>query len=152
MSLLELKDVSKIYGDLHALDKANLIRAGKDVMFVACGEMVFACVRAAELLCGQGIDAGVLDMYCVKPLDEESLLEAAVGTRLLVTVEEHDIFGGLGSLVSSVICREHPMRVLQLALPDEHLVGGTDKEIFRHYGLDPESIAKKAAEWLRQYC
>ena len=123
------------------MDRAKVIRQGRDVMFVACGEMVVNAIEAAILLKGKGIDAGVLDMYCVKPLDEKTLLAAARRTKLLVTVEEHDIYGGLGSMVASVIAREHPMRVLQFALPDEHLVGGTDRDIFRHYGLDAEGLA-----------
>ena len=123
------------------MDRAKVIRQGRDVMFVACGEMVANAIEAAILLKGKGIDAGVLDMYCVKPLDEKTLLAAARRTKLLVTVEEHDIYGGLGSMVASVIAREHPMRVLQFALPDEHLVGGTDRDIFRHYGLDAEGLA-----------
>lgn len=130
------------------LNRAGVLARGKDAVIIACGEMVPYAAEAARLLEAQGIAAGVVDMYCLKPLDQETLLSQARDARLLVTVEEHSVFGGLGSLVSQVICRENPMRVLQLALPDEHLVGGTNREIFRHYGLDGEGIARAVKEAL----
>lgn len=128
------------------MDQAQLISLGHDVEIVACGDMVPEAVKACAILKGQGIDAGVIDMYCLKPFDKATLLKAAAETKLIVTAEEHDPYGGLGALVSQVICAEHPMRVLQLALPDAHLIAGTNREIFHHYGLDAEGIAGKIAE------
>ncbi|MEE8886916.1 MAG: transketolase C-terminal domain-containing protein [Eubacteriales bacterium] len=127
------------------MDKAKVISVGHDVEIVACGDMVPNAVGAAEILKQQGIDAGVIDMYCLKPFDKETLLEVAKQTKLIVTAEEHDPYGGLGALTAQVLSAEYPMRVLELALPDEHLVSGTNKEMFRHYGLDAGGIAKKTA-------
>ena len=87
-------------------------------------------------------------MYCVKPLDREGLLRAAKGKRLVVTVEEHAPFGGLGSMVAQVIGAHDPKRVLNLTLPDAPVITGTSQEVFRYYGLDAEGIAKTVADAL----
>ena len=123
------------------MDKATVVAEGTDVLIVACGEMVRPAVDAAALLKEQGISAGVLDMYCVKPLDRESLLKAAEGKKLVVTVEEHAPFGGLGSMVAQVISASDPKRVINLALPDTPVITGTSKQVFEHYGLDGKGIA-----------
>ena len=130
------------------MDRATVIAEGSDVLIVACGEMVRPAKDAAELLKAKGISAGVLDMYCVKPLDREGLLKAAKGKKLVVAVEEHAPFGGLGSMVAQVISAEDPKRVLCLALPDAPVITGTSKEVFRYYGLDAEGIAKTVSEAL----
>lgn len=123
------------------LDKANVLEEGKDVMLIACGEMVPYAVEAAKLLKAEGILAGVMDMYCLKPLDRKAVLEAAKRVKMLVTIEEHSIYGGLGSMVSQITAEEYPIKVKQIALPDGHLISGTNKEVFTYYGMDAEGIA-----------
>lgn len=125
------------------LDKANILSRGTDVALIACGEMVPEAVAAAKCLEAEGISAGVVDMYCLKPLDEEAILEAAKQARLVVTVEEHSPFGGLGSMVAQVISAHCPKKVVNIALPDAHLIAGTNREVFREYGMDGEGIAKR---------
>ncbi|MFT3985036.1 MAG: transketolase C-terminal domain-containing protein [Lachnospiraceae bacterium] len=124
------------------MDEAVVIEEGTDVCLIACGEMVRPCVEAAALLKEQGVQACVVDMYCIKPLDEKTILSRAKGKKLIVTVEEHAPFGGLGSMVSQVIGRECPMRVVNMALPDAPVVSGNSKEVFDYYGLNAEGIAK----------
>lgn len=128
------------------MDRATTVCEGSDALIVACGEMVKPAADAAALLKTQGISATVLDMYCVKPLDAAGLLNAAKGVRLVVTVEEHSPFGGLGSMVSQVIGANDPKKVLNLALPDAPVITGTSKEVFAHYGLDAEGIARTVRE------
>ena len=123
------------------MDRATVVEEGTDVLIVACGEMVKPAQDAAGLLKEQGISAGVLDMYCVKPLDREGLMMAAAGRKLVVTVEEHAPFGGLGSMVAQVISANDPKRVINLALPDVPVITGTSPQVFKHYGLDAEGIA-----------
>ena len=123
------------------MDRATVVAEGTDVLLVACGEMVRPAADAAALLKEQGISAGVLDMYCVKPLDREGLLKAAAGKKLVVTVEEHAPFGGLGSMVAQVISANDPKKVINLALPDTPVITGTSPQVFKHYGLDAEGIA-----------
>lgn len=130
------------------MNRATRIGAGKDVLIVACGEMVRPSIEAAKLLENEGIHATVLDMYCVKPLDEAAVIEAAKEAKLVVTVEEHAPYGGLGSMVSQVVGRECPRKVVSISLPDAPVITGTSKEVFDYYGLNAEGIAKKAKELL----
>lgn len=124
------------------LDKATVLREGTDVAVIACGEMVKPSLEAARLLEADGIRAAVLDMYCVKPLDEEAILRVAGQVGFVVTAEEHAPFGGLGSRVSQVVAAKCPKKVVNLALPDAPVITGTSQEVFRHYGLDAEGIAR----------
>ncbi len=122
-------------------DGAVLLKEGKDVLLVACGEMVSRCLHAAELLEKEGISAGVIDAYCLKPLNGELILKAAKGVKLVVTAEEHSPYGGLGSMVAQLISANDPKKVLELSLPDGHIVTGTAEEAFNYYGLTKEGIA-----------
>lgn len=117
-----------------------------DAAIIACGEMVRPAVEAAALLKEQGRRAVVLDMYCVKPLDVESVIQAASRSKAVVTAEEHAPFGGLGSMVSQVVGANCPKKVINLALPDAPVITGTSKEVFDYYGLNAEGIAKKVME------
>ena len=132
------------------MDRASVVKEGEDVLLVACGEMVRPAKDAVELLRQKGISAGVLDMYCVKPLDREGLLKAAKGKKLVVTAEEHALFGGLGSMVAQVIAANDPKKVVCLALPDAPVITGTSREVFRYYGLDAEGITEKVLETLEE--
>lgn len=130
------------------MDKAVTVREGTDVTLIACGETVKPAVDTAALLAGQGISARVVDMYCVKPLDREAVEKAARETHAIITVEEHSLYGGMGSMVSQVVGESHPVKVKNLALPDEPAIAGKAGEVFAHYGLDAQGIAKAAQEAL----
>lgn len=121
---------------------------GCDVAIIACGEMVKPACDAAALLEKQGIRASVLDMYCVKPLDVNSVLEAAKNAKVVLTVEEHSPYGGLGAMVAQVVGANCPKKVVNLALPDAPVVTGTSAEVFGHYGLTAEGIAESAVKAL----
>lgn len=126
------------------MDKATIIGRGTDIAIIACGEMVKPAIDAAKILKAEGISATVVDMYCIKPLDEDAIIETAKGVGAIITVEEHAPFGGLGSLVSQVISRECPKKVISMALPDEPVITGSSQEVFNYYGLNAEGIAKRA--------
>lgn len=128
------------------MDKATVLCEGSDIAIIACGEMVRPAKEAAGLLKEKGISATVLDMYCVKPLDKEAVVKAAKNAKAVITVEEHAPFGGLGSMVSQVVGSECPKKVVNLALPDSPVITGASQEVFDHYGLNAEGIAKTAAE------
>jgi transketolase len=141
--------VEDIYSDENCpfeMDKATVIGEGKDLVLVACGEMVSAAVEAAKELNAQGIATTVLDMYCVKPLDKETLLEKATNAKAVITIEEHAPFGGLGSMVSQVIGENCPKKVVNMALPDSPVITGKSREVFNFYGLNADGIVKKAME------
>lgn len=129
------------------MDKATVLPKGtglSDIAIIACGEMVKPAKDAAALLEEKGITAAVIDMYCVKPLDEEAVIQAASHAKAVITVEEHAPYGGLGSMVSQVISRECPRKVINLSLPDAPVITGTSKEVFDYYGLNAAGIAKTA--------
>ena len=119
-----------------------------DVAIIACGEMVRPAIEAAKALKAEGISACVVDMYCVKPLDKESVIRYAQQAKVVLTVEEHSPFGGLGSMVSQVVGEHCPRKVKNIALPDSHVITGTSKEVFDYYGMNGEGIAKTAKEFL----
>ncbi len=127
------------------MDKATVTHygdgKGKKAVIVACGEMVRPSIEAAALLEKEGITVTVLDMYCVKPFDRDSLIKASSDADLVVSVEEHAPFGGLGANVASVVAAARPCKVIQRALPDDHVITGKSKAVFDYYGLNAEGIA-----------
>lgn len=139
-------DKACVHDEACIFGKACVLAKGSDVLLVACGEMVANAIKAKELLLEKGISAGVLDMYCIKPLDKETLINEAKGVKVVITIEEHSPFGGLGSMAAQVISKNCPKKVVNLSLPDGHLVSGTNVEIFKHYGLDGDGIVKSVVE------
>lgn len=135
------------------MDKATVVKAGcaegNDAAIIACGEMVKPAKDAAEMLEQEGIHVSVLDMYCIKPLDEEAIVKAAENAKVVVTVEEHAPFGGLGSMAAQVVGRECPKKIWNLALPDAPVITGTSQEVFDHYGLNAEGIAETIKKMLK---
>ena len=117
-----------------------------DVAIVACGEMVRPAIEAAKALEAEGVQACVVDMYCVKPLDKDTILALAPKVKGFVTVEEHAPFGGLGSMVSQVVASSCPKKVLNLALPDAPVITGNSREVFGTYGLNASGIIKSAKQ------
>lgn len=131
------------------MDRATVLKEGTDILIVACGEMVRPAYLAAQKLEQQGISAAVLDMYCVKPLDKESILAHAGKVKAVLTVEEHCPTGGLGSMVSQLVAANDPKKVINMTLPDAPVITGNSQEVFNYYGLNDEGImeaAKKALE------
>ena len=138
--------VEDIYSDDDCpfeMDKATVLTEGEEVLIVACGEMVRPANDAAKLLKESGILATVLDMYCVKPLDTEAITSRLEKAKLVITVEEHSPFGGLGSMVSQVVAANCPRKTINLTLPDAPVITGTSQEVFDYYGLNAEGIVEK---------
>ena len=130
-------------------NKATTIQDGSDVTIIACGEMVQGAKVAGIALKDKGISARVIDMYCIKPIDEEAIIKAAKETKLIVTVEEHTKFGGLGSMVAQITAANAPIKVVNLGLPDEPAISGKSPAIFKHYGLDGEGIVKTVEDLIK---
>ncbi len=128
------------------LDKATVIGDGKDLLIVACGELVKSAIDSIELLKEKGISATVLDMYCIKPIDKEAILKHAKDVKAVITIEEHSPFGGLGSMVSQIVSENCPKKVVNMALPDSAVITGTSKEVFEYYKLNAEGIVQRAME------
>ncbi len=126
------------------IGKGVTMREGKDVTIAATGYMVHVAMEAAELLKAEGIDARVLNIHTVKPLDAELIVKAAKETGAIVTAEEHNIIGGLGSAVSEAVCAECPVPVLRVGVEDKFGKSGKVPELLAEYGLTKENIAAKA--------
>jgi len=126
------------------IGKGALLRQGKDVSIAATGLMVQRALAAAELLAEEGVDARVIDMHTIKPLDEEMLLAAARETGAIVTTEEHNVVGGFGSAVAAFLAGTCPMPVVRHGVEDVFGRSGKAAEVLEAYGLTAEEIAKKA--------
>ncbi len=136
-------------GTPFAIGKAITLAQGSDVTFVAAGEAVAPAVEASELLRAEGVSCGVISMHTVKPLDVETLLNAARRSRALITVEEHSVYGGLGEACASVLLQHGLIRPFCIVgIPDEYTVTGSQMEIFVHYGISGEGLAQRARQLL----
>ena len=129
------------------LGKGVVLREGKDLTIIATGLPVYNCLEAAEKLAEDGIDAKVINIHTIKPLDEELVVAAAKETGKVVTVEEHSVIGGLGSAVCDVLSEQAPAKVLKIGINDEFGESGPAAELLVKYGLDTESIYKKIKEF-----
>lgn len=132
------------------MDQATFVTEGSDIAIIACGEMVKPAQEAALLLKEEGISAAVVDMYCLKPIDDRAVIRAAKGAKAVLTVEEHSPFGGLGAMVSQIVSANCPRKVINLALPDAPVVTGTSREVFDHYGLNCRGIAESVRKLLAE--
>ena len=120
------------------------LKDGKDVTIVATGLMVNEALIAADELKAEGIDARVINIHTIKPIDKEILIRAAKETGAIVTAEEHSIIGGLGSAVTEVLSELCPVPVLRLGVEDTFGKSGPAVELLKIFGLDAKHIAEKA--------
>ncbi len=130
--------------------KGYVLRNGSDVTIIACGEVVWHALKACEILSKEGVEATLIDMPSIKPIDEEIIIKSARKTGKVVTVEEHSVHGGLGEAVSAVLGNNFPVPVEIIAIPDEFPVTGRQEEVFSHYGLDSVGIATRVQAFLRR--
>ena len=126
------------------IGKGITLREGNDITIIATGTMVFNSLKAAELLDEKGISTKVINMHTIKPLDKEAVTKASETTKLLVTVEEHSIIGGLGSAVSQhLVTLNNSPRLEIIGLQDEYGHAGSYKDLLENHGLTEQQIAKK---------
>ncbi|NLM83501.1 MAG: transketolase family protein [Clostridiales bacterium] len=136
------KNVTAIYeeGSTFEIGKGNILRDGKDVTIIASGIMVAEALRAADMLKEERIMARVVDMFTIKPVDVELVERCARETRAIVTAENHNIYGGLGSAVSEAVCATHPVPVEMVGVKDRFGQVGTEDWLKKEYGLTAEEI------------
>lgn len=128
------------------LGKGIQLRDGKDCTIIATGLEVSASMEAAEILAGQGIDAQVINIHTIKPIDEDIIVAAAEKTGRIFTVEEHSVIGGLGSAVCDVLAAKKPTKVTKLGMQDVFGESGPAVELLHKYKLDGEGIAEQVKE------
>jgi len=132
------------------IGKAHKFYTGKDANIIAAGIMVSAALSAMEMLKKDGIDAGVINMSTIKPLDNDAVLEAAKASRLIVTAEEHSVIGGLGSAVAELLSENYPAPVKRIGVKDTFGCSGPSDELMKLYGLTAEDIVKAVKEGLKR--
>lgn len=128
------------------IGKGVTLAEGKDVTIVATGMMVELALEAKDLLAKEGINATVVNIHTIKPIDKELLVNAAKETGAIVTAEEHSVIGGLGSAVSEVVTEKCPVPVLKVGINDTFGESGKPNELLQAYGLTAENIVKRAKE------
>ena len=130
------------------LGKGIVLREGKDVTLIATGLEVNEALIAAEKLAADGIEAKVINIHTIKPIDEELVVAAAKETGKVVTIEEHSVIGGLGSAVCDVLCEKAPTKVMKIGVNDVYGESGPALELIKKYGLDGDSIYQKVKAFL----
>jgi transketolase len=143
--------VPKILPDDFAFEPgiAVTLRPGNDIALLANGVLVIRALEAAELLSAQGIEARVLNMSSMAPIDRAAVIAAAKETRGIVTVEEASVYGGLGGAVAEIVSEEHPTRVKRLGVPGVFAPTGSAEFLLEHFGLTPRGIQSAALDVLR---
>ncbi len=129
------------------LGKGVVLREGKDLTIVATGLMVSSALEAAESLVADGIQAKVINIHTIKPLDEELIVAAAKETGKVVTVEEHSVIGGLGSAVCDALCAKAPVPVLKIGVQDVFGESGPAAKLLEKYGLDGKGVYESIKKW-----
>jgi transketolase len=124
----------------YKLGKANVLKEGSDVAIIACGVMVADALRAAESLKSKAIEAAVIDCHTIKPMDEELVKKYARQCGSIVTVEEHNIQGGLGSAICEVVAEDYPVKVCRVGVKDRFGESGEAQQLFEKFGLTPRAI------------
>ncbi|MGI6776469.1 MAG: transketolase family protein [Acetivibrionales bacterium] len=131
------------------LGKGVTLSEGNDVTIVATGIMVHTALEAKDILAGEGIKARIINIHTVKPIDKDIIIKAAKETGALVTAEEHNIYGGLGSAVAEVLVENYPVPLKMVGVQDKFGKSGKPALLMKEYGLTAEDIVEKAKEAIR---
>ena len=150
---LSRMNVPEIYDENYTLDinKAVTLKEGKDISIFVTGDLLAEVMKANEILESKGIDAEIVNIPVIKPLDCGTIINSVNKTGLAVTVENHSVIGGLGSAVCETLSEKAPHKVLRIGINDTFGQSGTPNELLKHYGLDAESIANKIIELKKWY-
>lgn len=142
--------VPVIYQDTQKFEigKGIRLKDGKDISIIATGIMVSKAMEAADMLQKEGISAEVIDIHTIKPIDKDIITDTARKTGRVITCEEHNIYGGLGSAVCEVLSENYPTRVKRIGVKDTFGESGTPDALLKKYGLTPEEIVKAAREMM----
>ena len=135
--------------DPFVIGKGRVLRDGRDVTIISPGPLTGAAMEAAEILAGGGIDVRLVGMPTVWPIDRELVIDCARKTGRVVTLEEHYVIGGLGTIIQEVVSEEYPVPVKKLGVPHVYATSGPYKELLAYYGLDATGVAKSVREFVK---
>ncbi len=141
-------DVPCIYDDSYkfSLNKAISIKEGTDVSIFATGDILIEAIKALRILENSGINAELINIPVIKPIDKNTIIESVKKTGKAVTIENHSIIGGLGSAIAEVLSENYPAKLVRFGINDEFGQSGTPEELLKYYKLDSQSIANRIIE------
>ena len=128
------------------IGKGIKLREGKDITIIATGLMVYEAIEAGKVLSANGIEADIINIHTIKPIDKEIIIESAKKTGFVLTVEEHSVIGGLGSAVADVLVENIPTKLIKIGVNDEYGYSGPAVDLLKKFGLSSENIIKTATE------
>ena len=132
-------------GQKFEIGKAIVVNQGDEIVFIATGETVQRAYLASQILKKDGLNATVISMHTIKPFDKETFLEAVSNAKVLISIEEHSIYGGLGEMCASIISQEKiNINFKILGIPDEYMINGSQSEVLDHYDMAPHKISNLA--------
>jgi len=132
-------------GQKFKIGKAIVVNQGDDIVLIATGETVQRAYLASQILKNEGLNATVISMHTIKPFDKETFLEAVSSAKVLISLEEHSIYGGLGEMCASILSQEKiSINFKILGIPDEYMINGSQSEVLDHYDMDPNKISELA--------
>lgn len=132
------------------IGQAEVFRSGKDASIVACGPLVYEALIAAEDLSKEGIDVSVIDNHTIKPIDEKTLIKAAQETGAIVTAEDHQVMGGMGSAVAEVLAKNYSVPIEMVAVQDRFGESGQPEELMKEFGLTAEDIKEAVKKVIKR--
>ncbi len=132
------------------IGKAHVFNEGKDAAIIAAGLMVAEAIKARDILKNEGIDAGVINMSTIKPIDADAVIAAAKRCGAIVTAEEHSIIGGLGGAVAEVLAESSPVPMVRIGVKDAFGTSGDQEGLLKHYGMSAQDIAAAVKEVMRK--
>jgi transketolase len=130
--------------------QAQLLKQGTDLTIIATGHLVWEALQAAYQLESSGISARVLNIHTIKPIDEEAIITAACETKAIVTAEEHQIIGGLGSAVAGILVKHYPVPMEFIGMNDQFGESGKARELMKKFGMDAEAIIRTADRLMKR--
>jgi transketolase len=130
--------------------KAEILRLGKDISIFASGALVYIAMEAAEKLALGGVDAEIINIHTIKPIDKKLIIKSARKTGKVMTCEDHNVIGGLGTAIEEVLCEEHPCRVVKIGVNDVFGESGKSEELYRKYGFTSDNICRKALKFFKE--
>lgn len=128
------------------IGKGIKLREGKDIAIIATGLMVYEAIEAGKILADNGIEATIINIHTIKPIDKDIIINAAKETGLIMTVEEHSVIGGLGSAVSDVLSENLPTKLIKIGVNDEYGCSGPAVDLLKKFGLCSDNIVKTAMD------
>ncbi|MDP8234221.1 MAG: transketolase family protein [Candidatus Saelkia tenebricola] len=130
--------------DEYKIGEAAVLKEGDDLTIIACGQMTSICLEAADILKQESISVRVINLHTVKPLDRNKILEAALETKAILTVEEHQVFGGMGSSIAEFVCENNPVPMKLMGIRDRFGRSGESDVLLEAFGLTSEHVVKEA--------